>query len=311
MRVIKFSIGFGPTLWKVRPKGSPTVFQIGIIPFLAYVQIAGMNPFEEGEPEDKGSYANASVWARLTTIAAGPLMNYFFASVLIFAGFLAVGRVVDDFDSMRVDVGKGGAAEAAGLVSGDRILEVNGQHIANWGQLPKAISAHPGEPIDVVIEHEGQPQHKQVTPAADGPKKGMILVSPAKKTLTYGESIKEAIIEPPLYVAETVQGMVGWISGREKADVSGPVGMVKETKHQAEKGTGPLLQWLGFLSAVLGAFNLLPFPALDGGRLMFLGAELVSRRKADAKVEARIHAIGLLILLAFIAFVTVAKDLGR
>src|SRR5215472_2229872 len=73
MRVVKFSIGFGPTLWKHRPKGSPTVYQVAIIPFLAYVQIAGMNPYDEIDPRDPESYANASLWARIVTISAGPV----------------------------------------------------------------------------------------------------------------------------------------------------------------------------------------------------------------------------------------------
>src|ERR1700683_919034 len=73
MRVVRFSIGFGPTLWKHKPKASPTVYQVALIPFLAYVQIAGMNPYEESDPKDPGSYANAGLWARIVTIAAGAL----------------------------------------------------------------------------------------------------------------------------------------------------------------------------------------------------------------------------------------------
>src|SRR5271155_5853201 len=76
MRVIKFSIGFGPTIWKHKPKNSPTTYQVAIIPFLAYVQIAGMNPYEENDPNDKASYANAPLLARVVTIAAGPPTHY-------------------------------------------------------------------------------------------------------------------------------------------------------------------------------------------------------------------------------------------
>src|SRR3954462_7666027 len=104
MRVTRFSIGFGATLWKHRPKGSPTTFQVAIIPFLAYVQIAGMNPYEEIDPKDPESYANAGLWARTVTIAAGPLTNYFFASILLFAGFMIGGKEVSDELSMRVAV---------------------------------------------------------------------------------------------------------------------------------------------------------------------------------------------------------------
>src|SRR5258707_113384 len=135
MRVVKFSIGFGPTLWRHKPKGSPTVYQIAIIPYIAYVQIAGMNPFEEQDAEDKGSYMNASLWARLCTIAAGPLANYLFASVLMFFGFLLGGHLVVDEVSMKVSVAREGPAHDAGLLSGDRILSVNGEGIHDWKNL--------------------------------------------------------------------------------------------------------------------------------------------------------------------------------
>src|SRR3954469_7897065 len=152
MKVTKFSIGFGPTLWKHRPKNSPTTFQIAIIPSLAYVQIAGMNPYEDNDPKDPESYANASLWARIVTISAGPLANYFFASVLIFFAFLLGGNPVVDEASMRVRVSPGGPAATAGISDGDKILNVNGEAVRNWDELKKQIGAHPGEKIDIEIE---------------------------------------------------------------------------------------------------------------------------------------------------------------
>ena len=119
LRVLKFSIGFGPTFFKIQPergywcftafgdrvkvrlrphdpeKHGPTVFQVAMIPFLAYVQIAGMNPLEEIDPNDKGSYANASLWARISTIFAGPLANYAFASVFFFLAYWSSGIPVE------------------------------------------------------------------------------------------------------------------------------------------------------------------------------------------------------------------------
>src|SRR6188472_4365234 len=137
MRVTKFSIGFGPTLYKHRPKGSPTTFQVAIIPFLAYVQIAGLNPYEEIDPNDPGSYANASLWARIATIAAGPLANYLFASVLMFFGFLLGGNQLVDETSMRVNIAPDGPAAAVGVQKGDRIVSVNGEDIKDWDHLKK------------------------------------------------------------------------------------------------------------------------------------------------------------------------------
>src|SRR5271165_4492883 len=155
MRVVRFSIGFGPTLWRHQPKGSPTVYQVALIPFLAYVQIAGMNPYEETDPKDTGSYANASLWARIVTIAAGPLTNYFFASVLIFFGLLIGGREVADEAGMRVVV-DAGPAKVAGVQTGDRVLAVNGQEIHSWIELKKSISNHPGESVDLTLDRSGQ-----------------------------------------------------------------------------------------------------------------------------------------------------------
>jgi regulator of sigma E protease len=273
MRVTRFSIGFGPTIWRHKPKDGETVYQVALIPFLAYVQIAGMNPYEEIDPKDKASYANASVLARIVTIAAGPLTNYFFASVLIFFGLLIGGRELADETSMRVVV-EPGPAQAAGVRTGDRVLTVNGEAIGDWVQLKKSVSSHPGEPVDVAVMRGSDTLHLTVTPKPVGDKDaGLIRVTPPRQVV--------------------------------------PVGIVKETAKQAKIGAGVLLQFLGMLSAYLGAFNLLPFPALDGGRLIFLAAEAVSRRKADAKIEARVHAVGLLMLLTLIAFVTYADVIAK
>ena len=311
MRVIKFSIGFGPTLWKHKPKDSPTVYQVAIIPFLAYVQIAGMNPYEEIDPKDPGSYANASLWARTVTIAAGPLTNYFFASILLFAGFMIGGKEVADEASMRVQVVPTGAAATAGMLDNDKLLTVNGEAIASWDDLKRVVGSHAGDTIDVVIERNGEQIHKAVTPGAAGEKNaGKILISPSSRNekVSVGEAARLSVIGPPIVVYDTLEaigGLIkGLVTGKGKAEVSGPVGIVNETAKQAALGPDRLLKFLGALSAYLGAFNLLPFPALDGGRLMFLGIEAASRRRPDAKLEARVHALGLLVLLGVIAVVT-------
>jgi regulator of sigma E protease len=313
MRVVRFSIGFGPTLWKHQPKGSPTVYQVALIPFLAYVQIAGMNPYEESDPKDPASYANASLWARIVTIAAGPLTNYLFASVLIFFGLLIGGKEMPDDASMRVVV-EPGPAQVAGVETNDKIDAVDGVAVHNWDELRKSVSVHPGEPVDLTVERGSQTLHIQVTPAPKGDKdEGLIHVRMPTHIEPVGllEAAKMSVIAPPVFVYENVRAIGRVIAGKEKLQVNGPVGIVKETAKQAKLGPGVYLQFLGMLSAYLGAFNLLPFPALDGGRLLFLGAEAVSRRRPDAKLEARVHAIGLLMLLTLIAFVTYADVIAK
>jgi len=153
-----------------------------------------------------------------------------------------------------------------------------------------------------------------VTPAPKGDKdEGLIHVRMPTRNEPVGfvQAARISVIAPPLFVYENVSAIGRIITGKEKLQVSGPVGIVRETAKQAKLGPGVYLQFLGMLSAYLGAFNLLPFPALDGGRLLFLGAEAVSRRKPDAKLEARVHAVGLLMLLTLIAFVTYADVVAK
>jgi regulator of sigma E protease len=313
MRVTKFSIGFGPTMWKHRPKGSPTTFQVAIIPFLAYVQIAGMNPYEESDPKDPESYANASLWARIATIGAGPLANYLFASVLFFFGFLLGGNNVVDETSMRVSVGKDGPAMQAGMLDGDRVLSVNGEAIRDWDQLKKVVGAHPGEPVDVEIERGAEKLHLKPTPLAGGDTKGKIHIGQhvSIQPVTVGQAAVLSVTEPPKIVVGLVKGLSRIITLKDKPELSGPVGIGKDIANAAKDGAHTYLKLLGALSAYLGGFNLLPFPALDGGRLLFLGFEAASRRKADAKVEAKVHAVGLLMFLTLIAFVTYSEVIPK
>jgi regulator of sigma E protease len=306
MRVVKFSIGFGPTLWKHKPKGSPTVYQVAIIPFLAYVQIAGMNPYEDNDPKDPGSYMNASLWGRIVTIAAGPIANYLFASILFFTGLMIGGHLVSEADSMRVNVDPEGPAAAAQMHSGDKVVTVEGQPIPNWDELKKAVSSHAGGSIDVIVERDGAQVPLKVTPAADGANKGKILIGPYTHMVpvTVGEAAKLSLLEPPQVVYELVRGLARMITLKDKPELSGPVGIVRETAKAVERGPGMAFGLLGALSAYLGGFNLLPIPALDGGRLIFLMFEAVARRKPDAKVEAHVHAFGLIMMLTLILFVS-------
>jgi regulator of sigma E protease len=312
MRVVKFSIGFGPVLFRQRPAGSSTVYQVAIIPFLAYVQIAGMNPYEDVDPNDAGSYANAGLWARICTIAAGPGANYLFASILMFGGFYLAGHKVTEESSMRISIATEGPARAADMRDGDKVLAVDGAPIADWDSLKKAVGAHPGEPITVTVERDNAPIDLKVTPLPKGDKlAGKILIGPYATIVKVSvlEAARLSVTEPPKVVVDLVKGLARGLSQRlsgkeDDLEFLGPVGIFKLTSEVVQTGAGNTLQFLGALSAYLGGFNLLPIPALDGGRLLFLGFEAASRKRADAKIEARVHAIGLVMMLGFIAFLT-------
>ena len=311
MRVIKFSIGFGPALWRHQPKGSETVYQVALIPFLAYVQIAGMNPLEEVDPDDKGSYANASLVGRISTIFAGPLANYLFASVLFFAALTIGGQQVP---TTRVEVVDGGAAHAAQMKTGDKVVSVNGKPIGKWDEMRDMILASPNKPLDLGIVRNGKPMTVRVTPQPKAEKGGgQIGVQSLHETapISLGEAAVASVVTPARVVEQLVVSLARILTGKEKAQLAGPVGIVKETSKAAAASWTGYLWLLGVLSAYLGGFNLVPFPALDGGRLMFLGYEAVTRRRPNARVEAHIHAVGLLMLLALIAVVSVFDIRGK
>jgi regulator of sigma E protease len=347
MRVTKFSIGFGPTFFKILPKDGyfwfstaagrvrlrlwkhdaerhgPTIYQVAMIPFLAYVQIAGMNPLEDIDDNDKGSYANASLIARILTIFAGPLANYLFASVFFFASFLAGGQNVPQLDeagSTEVTVMPGSVAEAAGVKSGDRILEVDLRPVAKWTEMAEVISKHPDENIPIVVDRAGQRVSLAVTPkridppqGKKGPSRGRIGVTPLTHhvNLTAREALVLAIKEPPRVVKHVIVGLADWASGEAEGELSGPVGMVQEGAKVLQGSFNDFLFFLGSLSAYLGAFNLIPFPALDGGRLMFLGYEATTRRRPNARIEMHIHLVGLFMMIGLTFYVTLFKDLRR
>lgn len=318
MRVERFAIGIGPTIWRVKPKGSPTTYQIGLIPFLAYVQVAGMNPFEDIDPEDKGAYANGSLLGRISVIVAGPLANYFFASLVFLAGFLAAGKAsegtvvtVDRKIEVMTQVDSAEAKEetldspayAAGLQSGDEILAIDGVRVKNWEEIPKYIQPKPEQKVSLLVRRDGKEIPLSIIPR-ERLGKGFIGVRPERVPLPLSEAILPAVEMPARIVVISLQGLGRMLLGQESPQFSGPLGLMRETKKAADAGLGSYLSILGVLSTSLAFFNMLPIPALDGGRLMFLGYEAVTRRRANQKVEAQLHMVGMLMLLTTLALVT-------
>jgi regulator of sigma E protease len=302
MRVLRFSIGFGPPLFRYQARGSDTVYQVALIPFLAYVQIAGMNPFEDIDENDKSSYANGSLVARISAIVAGPLANYLFASVFFFFAFFIGGRPVPT-TTVKIDEGP---AKAAKMQDGDTIKTIDGVAVSEWEDVRRRIVANPNRELSLGIERKGKPMKLNVTPALkDG--EGRIGVATIEKQvpMTLREVTVESLVRPALVVEMLVVTLSRIVTGKDKPQLTGPVGIVKETSRAAKSSFTDYLHLLGILSAYLGGFNLLPFPALDGGRLAFLSYEAITRRRPNAQVEAKVHFLGLVMLLALIAVVSV------
>lgn len=316
MRVLRYSIGFGPTLFRYQPKGSPTVFQVAVIPFLAYVQIAGMNPNEDVDPDDPELYPNKSWIARATTIAAGPLANYLTASLIVFG--LGVTNTLpprQPAEPMQVaQVVPDSPAAQAGVQDGDVIVEADGEPIANVEQLIEATSSRAGQPTEYVVERAGKRLPPLTITPADRDGRGQIGVS-AKMTRMYEnlsvwESAKLSVALPWQMTVMQLEGLGNMVKRRSTEGIGGPVMMGKMVAQAAEAGLPAFLWILMFISVALGMFNLLPFPALDGGRLIFLGYEMIARRRANEQFEMAVHAFGIVFLLGVMILVTYRDIFG-
>ncbi len=318
MHVEQFSIGFGPAIrgltW--RSKGG-TQFQIAPIPFGGFVNIRGMNILEEVDPEDRQSYANRPAWQRFLTIFAGPATNYLSAVVLMFALFTCKGvRSTEKYFGV-VDVLPG--YDAVGkLEKGDRILAVDGEKIfAHTGTgLTERVVAKKGAPVTLTVKRDDKLVDLAITPKTyvdwwrgDEDKPSYLLGITRNVQFDWVEigvleAAKHAVVYPVEQTKHIVGMFAGIIGGTEQADPGGPKRIVEEFKNAFQFSMVAGIELLAALSVYLGLFNLFPIPALDGGRLVFLTYEMVTRRRANPKIEAMIHMGGIMVLGVVMILVT-------
>lgn len=340
MRVERFSIGFGPGILRWRSKGG-TLFQLAPIPFGGFVEIKGMAIHEDVDPDDKAAYPNRPVWQRIATIFAGPGTNYLFAVVLAFVLFNCAGvnkRTV----YYGVDAPEAGFDAVGKLQRGDRILAVDDAPIyyvdpagkpghlcvplAKVGAsdgVAKLSIVRAGKPmtVDVKLKFDDLKNLKdpEPKPGPNTPKEcvgprwrlGIKLQQQQDRTdVGVPEAAWLAVRYPFDYTVVYFQGIYEVINGREEAKVTGPVGMTQMIKKHIEEGWIAALNLLIALNILLAIMNLFPLPGLDGGRLAFLGYELVTRRRANPKVETTVHMVGILILMVILVMVTVKECRG-
>jgi regulator of sigma E protease len=312
MRVERFSIGFGPVLLSFRR--NDTLFAVSAIPLGGYVSVAGAGAGTV-DPEDSGAYANKAAWRRFVFVLAGPVMNYLSAVVVAWALLAGPGLGVADPGPRAGTIVPGMPAEASGLRSGDRIETVAGKPVASWQELVQEVQRHPGEEIVLeVVRGDGAAETRQpirITPK-DAGGVGKVGLGPAEIAVRTGalEGIPLAVRLTNANLSAQLSGFGAIFSRKQKAELSGPIGIAQELVRGARAGIERFLKLVWTISVGLAVLNLLPFPALDGSRLLFLGYELVTRRRVNERVEGLIHTGGfivLLILIVAVSFGDVAK----
>ncbi|MCG5053919.1 MAG: M50 family metallopeptidase [Myxococcales bacterium] len=307
MRVERFSIGFGKPIASFK-KGD-TIYQIAPIPLGGFVQITGLNPHEEFDRDDPYVYPNRPRWMRLAVLVAGPLANYITAVFLAFAMFGYWG-----VPSLKVEkVMPGTPAETAGFKAGDELVEAAGKPVSVRNPITDVIAQSGGKPVPVKIQRGGKEQVITVTPAAqDGTYRIGVQIGGGSlhQSLPLAEAVGLAVMVPVDLSGRILDGLWQMVTGKQKAALSGPVGIAQRMKQAADNGALEFLDLLTMLSVYLGLFNLLPFPALDGGRVLFLIFGSLGRRDVNAKTEAAVHFVGLVLLLGVFVVVTFNDIVG-
>lgn len=314
MRIERFSVGFGPAILKRTSKKTGTTFQLAPIPFGGFVEIRGMNIAEDVDPDDTHAYPNRPAWQRFVTIFAGPATNYLSAIVLAFFLFTCHGERSEQ-KWYGVDEVLPGYDAVGKLVPGDRILQVDDVKVYANGAgkgLTELITDKKGAAIRLTVQREGKVLEVPVTPKpGKGDDGNPIFLLGIKKSLQWNTvevgvltAAKDAVIFPIEQTKLIANNFYQIVFGNEKADPGGPKRIVDEFTKAFKAGFVPGIELLMVLSVYLGLFNLFPLPALDGGRLVFLSYELITRRRANPKIEATVHMAGIMVLMVVMVLVT-------
>jgi regulator of sigma E protease len=306
MRVERFSIGFGNPL--VSFKRGDTIYQIAPIPLGGFVQITGLNPHEEFDKNDPYVYPNRPRWMRLAVLVAGPAANYLTACFIALFVFIGFGTPAENVATNTVEqVLPGSAAEKVGLQRGDQLIEANQKALSAKLGVSTVIKESKGEPVVLKLTRNGQPLTVTVTPLKDKAsgdfRIGVKLTEPLVKVPVL-TAIRKAFVMPAVVSVGMLENIGQMIVGKQKPDFSGPVGITRALAQTAEEGMLSFLRLVMFLSIYLGLFNLLPLPALDGGRALFLGINSLRSKDLNAKTEATVHMVGLALLLGLFVIVT-------
>jgi regulator of sigma E protease len=309
VRVIEFSIGAGTRLWSTTRGG--TLYAIRALPIMGYVRMGGM---EGGDFDDPDGFHRKAAWQRILILAAGPAANFVVAMVL-FTG-LGLTQVNSDPGKVALVLADSPAA-AAGFQPGDRLQTVEGKPISAPDQLRKAEAAAPGAALVVGGVHpNGQHFEYVVTPRWDPTLKQYQLGLRVMAIVTVQDAVVNGVKFPFTAVGNIVQGLSQLVTGQVPGGllgpngVTGPIGIADVAAQSVSLGLDTYIFFVALLSVALGFTNLLPFLALDGGRMAVVLIEVLRRRPFDRNSELNFQRVGLAALIAIALFIS-ALDIQR
>ncbi|MGH2668808.1 MAG: M50 family metallopeptidase [bacterium] len=307
VRVHAFALGFGPRVYGW--KRGETMYALNLFPLGGYVRMEGEDDARTG----LDSFRSKSVGARAAIVAAGPVMNLLLA-VVILAIAAGTGGVPGGASPRVGNVESGWPAQASGIRPGDVIVAINGEAMTNGDQVIETIHKSAGRPLTLIVRRGAEEITVNVTPRLDETRGvGRIGFSPEP---TWSRLPPVAALGWGIQRTGQFMVMLGEAVGRLIHEgtffgsLGGPVAAGKILTQAAATGAQTFLHMAAFLSVIIGIFNLLPIPALDGGRLAFLTIEGIRRRPVDPRREGLVHMVGFAFLLLLLVVLTI-RDVQR
>lgn len=296
--VNEFSIGMGPKLFGKQK--NETMYSIRLLPIGGYVSMEG----EDEESNKPGSFGSKSILQRASVIFAGPFFNLILSVILLIPVFIYIGAPTTTLDQITDN----SPAYEANLKPGDTIKSIDGKDVASWSEFTQVISTSNGKELNMKVERDNKIVKVNVTPekAEDGTYKVGVTCTRNKNIVN---AVKDSFVTTGQMIVQMVtflkQMITGTVPGGLTNSVAGPVGVISIVSDAAKSGIINLLYLGSIISLNLGIINLVPFPALDGGRLLLLFIEWIrGGKKINPDKEAMINMIGFCALMAFMLFIT-------
>ena len=294
VKVNEFAFGMGPVIWK-KQKGE-TLHSIRLFPIGGFCSMEG----EDEDSDEPRAFNNKKPWQKIIILAAGSFMNVLCA-ILIMS--IVVG--VLGFTTTTIDtVSEGSPAETAGIMAGDEITAIDGQPIEAWTDVSAAIASAEGGQIIMTVQRDGRTLEASVTP--EQTQDGAYLIGiTSRVSHNPFRAVAEGAKSTWNITVSMFQTLSQLFTGQLGADsLSGPVGMVQMVSQTTQYGWW----YYGFLTALicinLAIINMLPLPALDGGRIIFVIISMITGRPVSQKVEGTVHFVGIMLLFGLMAYVT-------
>lgn len=306
--VYEFSIGMGKKLFGKKRKDGETEFCIRAVPIGGYVMIAGEDLEDEKIPKDR-QMCNKNFIQRFMVLFAGAFNNFIFAFIILFISALIYGAAITK--PYIGDVSPDYPAYTAGLEKGDLLLSLNNTKITNWDKALVMLQTSKGQEMTFkVLKQDGSTKEYKVTPIKEKDSEGnesykFGIATKYEKEYGFTKSLSYAWHKTVSLFGSMWDTLKYLFNGRVSVNqLSGPVGIYSVVDSQAHQGMEALLYLVAYLSINVGIINLLPFPAFDGGRILFLFIEKIFKKPVSKNVENTIHSIGFMLIIALLIYVT-------